>query len=42
MGSKDSLVYLTRPAAVAASAIAGSNAHPESVAKEGKVCLVTD
>ena len=42
MGSRDSLVYLTSPAVVAASTIAGRNAHPESVAKEGKLCLVTD
>jgi len=42
MGSKDSPAYLTSPAVVAASTIAGRNAHPESVAKEGKLCLVTD
>lgn len=33
MGSKDSYVYLASPAVVAASAIAGHLAHPESVAK---------
>ena len=32
MGSKDSGVYLASPAVVAASAIAGQLAHPESVA----------
>jgi homoaconitate hydratase family protein len=42
MGSKDSLVYLASPAVVAASAVAGHIAHPESVAKEGKLCMVTD
>jgi homoaconitate hydratase family protein len=35
MGSKDSLVYLASPAVVAASAIAGKLAHPESIVKEG-------
>ncbi len=34
MGSKDSKVYLASPAVVAASAVAGRIAHPESVAKE--------
>ncbi len=34
MGSKDSLVYLASPAVVAASAVAGRLAHPETVAKE--------
>jgi 3-isopropylmalate/(R)-2-methylmalate dehydratase large subunit len=34
MGSKDSLVYLASPAVVAASAVAGKLAHPESVVKE--------
>jgi homoaconitate hydratase family protein len=42
MGSKDSLVYLASPAVVAASAIAGHLAHPESVVRERKLCLVTD
>jgi len=39
MGSKDSLVYLASPAVVAASAIAGKLAHPESIVKEGLPCL---
>jgi homoaconitate hydratase family protein len=39
MGSKDSLVYLASPAVVAASAIAGKLAHPESIVKEGFPCL---
>jgi homoaconitate hydratase family protein len=34
MGSKDSRVYLASPAVVAASAIAGKLAHPESIVKE--------
>jgi len=34
MGSKDSLVYLASPAVVAASAVAGRLAHPESIVKE--------
>jgi homoaconitate hydratase family protein len=34
MGSKDSLVYLASPAVVAASAVAGKIAHPETVVKE--------
>jgi 3-isopropylmalate/(R)-2-methylmalate dehydratase large subunit len=34
MGSKDSMVYLASPAVVAASAIAGSLAHPETVLAE--------
>jgi len=34
MGSKDSLVYLASPAVVAASAIAGKLAHPETIVKE--------
>jgi homoaconitate hydratase family protein len=38
MGSKDSLVYLASPAVVAASAIAGKLAHPESIVKEGLPC----
>lgn len=38
MGSKDSLVYLASPAVVAASAIAGKLAHPESIVKEGIPC----
>jgi homoaconitate hydratase family protein len=38
MGSKDSLVYLASPAVVAASAIAGKLAHPESIVKEGFPC----
>jgi homoaconitate hydratase family protein len=38
MGSKDSLVYLASPAVVAASAIAGKLAHPESIVKEGIAC----
>jgi len=38
MGSKDSLVYLASPAVVAASAIAGKLAHPESIVKEGVPC----
>jgi 3-isopropylmalate/(R)-2-methylmalate dehydratase large subunit len=40
MGSKDSFVYLASPAVVAASAIAGKLAHPESVVKEGEPCLM--
>jgi homoaconitase/3-isopropylmalate dehydratase large subunit len=39
MGSKDSEVYLASPAVVAASAIAGCLAHPESVVKESEPCL---
>ena len=39
MGSKDSLVYLASPAVVAASAIAGKLAHPESIVKKGFPCL---
>lgn len=38
MGSKDSLVYLASPAVVAASAIAGKLAHPQSIVKEGPPC----
>ena len=38
MGSKDSYVYLASPAVVAASAIAGRLAHPESVVKEEQPC----
>jgi homoaconitate hydratase family protein len=34
MGSKDSLVYLASPAVVAASAVAGKIAHPQTVVKE--------
>ena len=40
MGSKDSFVYLASPAVVAASAIAGKLAHPESVIKESEPCLM--
>ncbi len=40
MGSKDSRVYLASPAVVAASAIAGKLAHPESIVKEGFPCLM--
>jgi homoaconitate hydratase family protein len=40
MGSKDSFVYLASPAVVAASAIAGQLAHPESIAKECEPCLM--
>ncbi len=40
MGSKDSFVYLASPAVVAASAIAGKLAHPESIVKEGQPCLM--
>jgi len=39
MGSKDSFVYLASPAVVAASAIAGKLAHPESILKESEPCL---
>ncbi len=39
MGSKDSRVYLASPAVVAASAVAGKLAHPESIVKEVP-CLV--
>jgi len=39
MGSKDSFVYLASPAVVAASAIAGKLAHPESIVKEDEPCL---
>ena len=38
MGSKDSFVYLASPAVVAASAIAGRLAHPDSVVKEDQPC----
>ena len=38
MGSKDSRVSLASPAVVAASAIAGKLAHPESIVKEGGPC----
>jgi len=40
MGSKDSSIYLASPAVVAASAIAGCIAHPESVVREEKPCLM--
>jgi 3-isopropylmalate/(R)-2-methylmalate dehydratase large subunit len=40
MGSKDSLVYLASPAVVAASAVAGRLAHPDSVVKEKIPCLM--
>jgi homoaconitate hydratase family protein len=40
MGSKDSFVYLASPAVVAASAIAGKLAHPESIVQESEPCLV--
>jgi 3-isopropylmalate/(R)-2-methylmalate dehydratase large subunit len=40
MGSKDSFVYLASPAVVAASAIAGKLAHPESIVKEDEPCLL--
>jgi 3-isopropylmalate/(R)-2-methylmalate dehydratase large subunit len=40
MGSKDSFVYLASPAVVAASAIAGKLAHPESIVKEDEPCLM--
>lgn len=40
MGSKDSGVYLASPAVVAASAVMGCIAHPESVTREEKPCLV--
>jgi 3-isopropylmalate/(R)-2-methylmalate dehydratase large subunit len=40
MGSKDSAVYLASPAVVAASAVAGKLAHPESIVKESEPCLV--
>lgn len=40
MGSKDSFVYLASPAVVAASAIAGRLAHPESIVKEVNPCPV--
>ena len=40
MGSKDSFVYLASPAVVAASAIAGKLAHPESIVKEDQPCLM--
>jgi 3-isopropylmalate/(R)-2-methylmalate dehydratase large subunit len=36
MGSKHSLVYLASPAVVAASAVAGKLAHPESIVKESE------
>jgi homoaconitase/3-isopropylmalate dehydratase large subunit len=41
MGSKDSRVFLASPAVVAASAIAGRLAHPESIVKEAPACLAT-
>jgi homoaconitase/3-isopropylmalate dehydratase large subunit len=34
MGSKDAEVYLASPAVVAASAVAGRIAHPQSVTEE--------
>jgi homoaconitase/3-isopropylmalate dehydratase large subunit len=34
MGSKDSRVYLASPAVVAASAVAGRIAHPQSILEE--------
>jgi len=40
MGSKDSLVYLASPAVVAASAIAGKLAHPQTIVKENEPCLM--
>lgn len=40
MGSKDSFVYLASPAVVAASAIAGKLAHPESIVQESAPCLM--
>ena len=40
MGSKDSFVYLASPAVVAASAIAGKLAHPESIVQESEPCLL--
>jgi 3-isopropylmalate/(R)-2-methylmalate dehydratase large subunit len=40
MGSKDSFVYLASPAVVAASAVAGYLAHPESIVKESEPCLM--
>lgn len=40
MGSKDSFVYLASPAVVAASAIAGKLAHPESIVREDVSCLI--
>ncbi|HLJ47450.1 MAG TPA: 3-isopropylmalate dehydratase large subunit [Bryobacteraceae bacterium] len=40
MGSKDSFVYLASPAVVAASAVAGQLAHPESIVKEKVPCLM--
>ena len=40
MGSKDSFVYLASPAVVAASAIAGKLAHPESIVQESAPCLL--
>jgi 3-isopropylmalate/(R)-2-methylmalate dehydratase large subunit len=38
MGSPNSRVYLASPAVVAASAIAGKLAHPESIVKGGPPC----
>jgi len=38
MGSKDSQVYLASPAVVAASAVAGAIAHPETVIQEVPPC----
>jgi 3-isopropylmalate/(R)-2-methylmalate dehydratase large subunit len=38
MGSQNSRVYLASPAVVAASAIAGKLAHPESIVKGGPPC----
>ena len=40
MGSKDSFVYLASPAVVAASAIAGKLAHPETIVREDVSCLI--
>jgi 3-isopropylmalate/(R)-2-methylmalate dehydratase large subunit len=40
MGSKDSFVYLASPAVVAASAVAGKLAHPQSIVKESEPCPV--
>jgi 3-isopropylmalate/(R)-2-methylmalate dehydratase large subunit len=38
MGSKDSQIYLASPAVVAASAVAGAIAHPETVIQEVPPC----
>ncbi len=40
MGSKNSSVYLASPAVVAASAVRGKLAHPQTVFEEAEACLI--